>query len=105
MAQVNLTKRALALTTGLQKVDSGIIDGYQGGKKVITALCIIGFKKLDFIPLSAHLLFEVSRAANGLTNIINFIRIETDEKKRKRYIYSLLKHMIHIKSGVTTYQN
>lgn len=104
MAQVNLTKRALALTTGLQKVDSGIIDSYQGGKKVITVLCIIGFKNLDFIALRARLLIEVSRAANGLTIIIIFIRIEKNEKKRKRYIYSLLKHIIHIKSGVTTYQ-
>ena len=41
MAQANLTKRALALTTGLQEVDSGIIDGYQGGEKAITVLCMV----------------------------------------------------------------
>ena len=46
MAQANLIKRALALTTGLQEVDSGTIDGYQGGEKAITVLCMVGSEQI-----------------------------------------------------------
>ena len=86
MAQANLIKRALTLTTGLQKVNSEIIDGYQEGEKVITVLCIIEFEKLDFMVLSARLLTEVSRVVDGLIIITNSTRIEIGENKRKRYI-------------------
>ena len=105
MAQANLTKRALALTTGLQEVDSGTIDGYQGGEKAITVLCMVGSEKLGFMALSARLLTAVSRAADGLAIITNSTGIETGENKRKRHVYGLLKHKIYVKGGFATYQD
>ena len=82
-----------------------IIDDYQESEKIITMLYIIESEKLDFIALSVHLLIEISRAVDDLIIITNFTRIETDENKRKRYIYDLLKHKISIKSEFATYQN
>ena len=102
MALANLTKRALALTTGLQEVDSGTIDGYQGGEKAITVLCMVGSEKLGFMAVSARLLTGVSRAAVGLAIITNSTGIETGENKRKRHVYGLLKHKIYVASYLET---
>lgn len=105
MTLANLTKRALALTTGLQEVNSEIVDGYQEGEKAITMLCMAESEKLGFMALSARLFTGVSRAADGLTIITNFTGIETGENKRKRHVYGLLKHKIYVKGGFATYQD
>lgn len=63
----------------LQEVDSGTIDGYQGGERAIPVLCIVGSDKLGFMALSARLLTGVSRAADGLAVITNCTGIETGE--------------------------
>jgi len=65
LAQVNLTRRALALTTGLEDVDTGTIDGYQGEEKSVVILCIVGSEKLG------RLLTGVSRAGDALAIITN----------------------------------
>ena len=46
VAQVQLTKRNLAVTAGLQNVECGTIDGYQGEEKSIAILNIVGSEKL-----------------------------------------------------------
>ena len=81
-------------------MDSGTIDGYQGGERAITVLCIVGSDKLGFMALSARLLTGVSRAADGLAVITNCTGIETGEK-----VYDLLKHKIAAKGGFAAYQD
>ena len=94
VAQVQLIKRNLAVTAGLQNVECGTIDGYQGEEKSIAILNIVGSEKLGFISSPPRLLPGVSRAADALVIITNSDRLETSPQKRKIHLYQHLRRSI-----------
>ncbi len=49
VAQVSLTKRALALSLELRGVDAGTIDAYQDEEKSVVVLCMVGSQSLGFL--------------------------------------------------------
>lgn len=104
IAQVNLTKRALALRSELHGVDAGTIDGYLGEEKSVVILCIVGSTKLGFMSFNPRLLTGVSRAGDALAIITNrHSGILISEHKRKRYSYDHLYHLIVEQGGYAQY--
>ena len=102
MAQVQLTKRNLAVTAGLHNVECGTIDGYQGEEKSIAILNIVGSEKLGFMSNPPRLLTGVSRAADALVIITNSDRLGTSTQKRKIHLYQHLRRSIE-KKGYACY--
>ena len=73
LAHVTLTQRAVALTPGLEDVDTSTIDAYKGEEKLVVILCMMGSQKLGFMSDSARLLTGVFRVGDALAIITNHI--------------------------------
>lgn len=102
LAQIGLTKRALALTPGLQGVDASTIDAYQGEEKPVVILCFVGCGKLGFMSEGPRILSGLSRAGDALAIITNYVGIRTSEHKRKRNMYEQVRYLIG-RPGHATY--
>ena len=105
LAQVGLTKRALANTSDLREVDAGTIDGYQGEQKSVLIICAVGSDRLGFMAYTPRLNTGLTRACDAAVLIINFSNIKASENRRKMQPYIRVKEELESKHACCDFGN
>lgn len=83
--QLKLSKRAIALDTNINLVDTATIDTFQGEEDSVIIMCIVVDQTLGFMSDPRRLLTGCSRARDGLVIICNYKGLK-GEYPRKRSV-------------------